>query len=52
VAGSDFVGVGDGNGWIILPPTSFIQAWAWERLRQNNSEECKNSLHVECPKSR
>jgi hypothetical protein len=49
VAGGDFAAVGDGNGWIILPPTSFIQAWAWERLRQNNSEECRDSLHVECP---
>ncbi len=49
VAGGDFVAVGDGNGWIILPPVSSIKGWAWEMLRQNNSEECTNSLHVECP---
>ncbi|MGA8313298.1 MAG: hypothetical protein WB755_24960 [Terriglobales bacterium] len=47
VAGGDFTAVGDENGWIILPPISFIQRWAREKLRQNNSEECRDSLHVE-----
>jgi hypothetical protein len=49
VAGGDFVAVGNGEGWIILPPTSFIQPWAWEKLQQNNSEERRESLHVERP---
>jgi hypothetical protein len=49
VAGGDFVAVGDRNGWIILPPVCSIKGWAWEMLRQNNSEECTDALHVEYP---
>ena len=36
VAAGDYVVVGDKNdGWIILPPRSFIRPWAWTLLQQN-----------------
>lgn len=35
VASGDYSAVGDDNGWIILPPRSFIRSWAWELLGEN-----------------
>jgi hypothetical protein len=32
VGASDYTVVGDEDGWIVLPPHSLIQPWAWERL--------------------
>lgn len=37
VAQDQFVAVGDSDGWIILPPKSFIQQWAWPKLESNCS---------------
>jgi len=51
VGGGDFSAVGDGNGWIILPPKCFIQPWALEKLQQN-SKECAGSFNIECPVAR
>lgn len=46
VAASNFVAVGDEDGWIILPPRRFIQALQWSLLTANASEERPGSLHV------
>lgn len=35
VTAEDYTAVGDDDGWIILPPRSFVQDWAWDLLRQN-----------------
>jgi hypothetical protein len=36
VAAGNYVVVGDKNdGWIVLPPRSFIRPWAWTLLQQN-----------------
>lgn len=35
VATGDYVVVGDEDGWIVLPPRSFIRPWAWTLLQQN-----------------
>jgi hypothetical protein len=35
VAAGDYVVVGDDDGWIVLPPRSFIRPWAWKLLQQN-----------------
>ena len=35
VAAGDYVAVGDQDGWIVLPPRQFIQAWAWKDLVEN-----------------
>ena len=35
VAAGDYVAVGDQDGWIVLPPRRFIQAWAWKDLDTN-----------------
>ena len=35
VAAGDYVVVGDEDGWIVLPPRSFIRPWAWTLLQQN-----------------
>lgn len=34
IAGRDYVAVGDGDGWIILPPAPFIAPWARSALKQ------------------
>lgn len=35
VAAGEYVAVGDRDGWIVLPPRRFIQAWAWDDLAAN-----------------
>ena len=35
VAAADYVVVDDEDGWIVLPPRSFISPWAWTLLQQN-----------------
>lgn len=45
VAVGDFVAVGDTDGWIILPPRSFLQAWALADLKANAAEEGDSHLH-------
>ena len=38
IAVGEYTAVGDHNGWIILPPPSFIQQWAWKELSVNAQE--------------
>ena len=38
VAVGDYTAVGDEDGWIILPPASFVQGWAMQLLRANDTE--------------
>ncbi len=45
VAANDYTAVGDNDGWIILPPASFIQSWAWTDLEANASAENLGSLY-------
>ncbi len=35
VAAGEYTVVGDGDGWIVLPPPVFIQKWAWDKLAEN-----------------
>ena len=35
IAARDYTVVGDRDGWIVLPPSSLIQPWAWSMLREN-----------------
>ncbi len=46
VVKGDFVAVGDDDGWIILPPKSFIQPMHWQLLQLNASEEAGQSIHI------
>lgn len=46
VAANDFVAVGDDDGWIILPPRSFIRRKQWSLLQANAREEHDACLHV------
>lgn len=45
VAADQFVAVGDGDGWIILPPRELIQPTQWDLLAANASEEPSSALH-------
>jgi hypothetical protein len=45
VAAGDFTAVGDSNGWIVLPPRVFVQAWAWTELEINARAEPPGCLH-------
>ncbi len=47
VAAGDFVAVGDEDGWIILPPRTFIQPPQWALLTANAAEQRQKSLYVE-----
>jgi hypothetical protein len=47
VAARDYTAVGDENGWIILPPSSFVQGWAMDALRANAAGERGPALHIE-----
>ena len=38
VAAGDYTAVGNGDGWIILPPAALIQHWAWNILTANAKE--------------
>lgn len=49
VAKGDFVAVGDDDGWIILPPRSFIQPAQWSLLEANAAEEPGAALNVAVP---
>lgn len=44
VASGSYSAVGDDNGWIILPPSAFIEPWAIELLRKNQAELDKGCL--------
>jgi len=46
VSRNDYSAVGDGNGWIILPPRKLISDWAWTLLAQNASEETGSCLRA------
>lgn len=46
VAKGDFVAVGDGDGWIILPPERFIQPVQWQLLQSNADDEIAETIHV------
>jgi hypothetical protein len=46
VATSDFIAVGDEDGWIILPPQRFIQSEQWSLLNMNAQDEEVGALHV------
>ena len=35
VAAGDYSAVGNGDGWIVLPPPALIQNWAWKILMEN-----------------
>ena len=45
VATGDFTAVGDADGWIILPPPSFVRPWAWPALQANAAEEAPGCLY-------
>lgn len=47
VAAGDFVAVGDDDGWIVLPPRSFIKSTQWEMLNRNAEETGKGVLQIE-----
>jgi hypothetical protein len=47
VAARDYTAVGDEDGWIILPPSSFVQGWAMDALRANAAGERGSALHIE-----
>ena len=47
VAGDAYAAVGDAAGWIILPPTMFIQDWALADLRLNATAERHGCLRSE-----
>jgi hypothetical protein len=46
VAAGDYSAFGDGDGWIILPPTNFVQGWALNLLRANADDEPGSTLHL------
>ena len=39
VAQGDYTAVGDDDGWIILPPRSFVRSWAWDILAGNGEHD-------------
>ena len=45
VAVGDYTAVGDGDGWIILPPRAFVKNWAWGELEANAQDEKSASLY-------
>jgi hypothetical protein len=45
IAAGDFTAVGDADGWIALPPRSFVQPWAWSDLESNAREERPGCLY-------
>jgi hypothetical protein len=45
VAFGDFSAVGDADGWIILPPWRFVQAWAQAELEENARAEVEGCLY-------
>jgi hypothetical protein len=45
VVASQFVAVGDHDGWIILPPREFIRSPQWDLLALNAKDEPPGSLH-------
>jgi len=38
VVAGDYTVVGNEDGWIVLPPPSLIQSWAWKKLNENAQE--------------
>ena len=47
VAAGDYVAVGEERqGWIILPPKAFVQAWALRHFEDNAAAEQEGSLFV------
>jgi hypothetical protein len=51
VAAEDYAAVGDEDGWIILPPASFIQSWGLVALRAN-ALKAEEAFRIEQPKNR
>jgi hypothetical protein len=49
VGASDFVAVGDHDGWIILPPKALVRDWALADLQANAAEEPEGSLFIGKP---
>ncbi len=49
VAAGDYVAVGNDDGWIMLPPSSFVQPWATELLRTNERDTGMGSLRWVSP---
>jgi predicted RNase H-like nuclease len=47
---SDFVAVGDEDGWIILPARSFIEPWAMTALKANADDCGVCALQIEEPR--
>jgi hypothetical protein len=42
IAANEYTAVGDGQGWIILPPPHFIRSYAWTKLCEN--AKCNGGL--------
>jgi hypothetical protein len=52
VAVGEYTAVGDRDGWIVLPPRSFIQPWAWKILLENAQDsglECRTAAETASP---
>ena len=45
VAAGNYAAVGDVDGWIVLPPRSFVADWAWADLEANAREEASGCLY-------
>jgi hypothetical protein len=45
VAAGDYTAVGDGDGWIVLPPPAFVQNWARADLESNAKAELPGCLY-------
>jgi hypothetical protein len=46
VTATEFTAVGDHDGWIILPPPSFVQPWAIDFLRANAAGEAAQAFYT------
>ena len=46
VAAGDYVAVGDGDGWIVLPSRKFIADWAWTDLEANARDGTPGCLYL------
>src|SRR5271165_419801 len=46
VAADDFVAVGNGDGWIVLPPRGAIQGWAMSDLKTNAETEQPGCMYM------
>ena len=46
VAVDEYTAVGDEDGWIVLPPVSFVRDWAMEALKANAAEHVSDAFTV------